>query len=158
MNNQSVFQRLIIYTVEGYLEDIKDTETYNYPFMLKLRTAIRGYMTFHKFNKEEHDRIIEIAESEYITKARENQVDRTLFALELLFLYIGEIPKKERANLNISDKKLISAKSEFIMDMLKLKRREDLNYKRVKEIADDSRISAKGYFHYCKEDLLCQKK
>jgi len=151
MNKQSVFQRLIAYTIEGYLSDIDPKTTYNYYFMLKLRTQIRAYRTFHRFDKEEHDEIIKVADSEYRKNAREQQVDRTIFALELLYLYVTQKPKHKRAHLNISDNKLKGAKAELITDMLKLKQRRELEYDRVKEIISDSRISAKGYFGYCEE-------
>jgi hypothetical protein len=81
----------------------------------------------------------------------EVQIDRTIFALEMLYIYVTDLPKNKRANLNISDKKLLAAKGELIKDMLKLKQRSDLNYDRVKEIVDDSRIAAKKYFYFIKD-------
>ena len=148
-----VCQKLILFTIEGYLDDISPYSTYNYEFMLKLRSAIRGYMTFHKLTPAEYKQIIALSDTEYMMKLRDVEVDRTLFALELLTMYISLVPKKQRATLNISDKKLLHAKSELIMDMLKLKRKDDASYKRVKEIADDSRITAKGYYGYAESFL-----
>jgi hypothetical protein len=144
-------QRLIIYSIEAYLDEISSEETYNYPFMIKLRTAIRAYMTFHKFSPEEYEEVMKIADTQFMKDMVEIQVDRTIFALEMLYLYVKEIPKDKRANLNISDKKLLAAKGELIKDMLKLKQRSDLNYDRVKEIVDDSRIAAKKYFYFIKD-------
>jgi hypothetical protein len=149
MNN--VKQLIILYTIEAYLDDISNETTYNFPFMLKLRTAIRGYMTFHRFNNEEYKYVMKIADTDVMKKMTEIQVDRTIFALEMLYLYVKEIPKKERANLNISDKKLLKAKAELITDMLKLRQRNEDSYKRVKEIIDDSRLAAKRYYYFIKD-------
>ena len=147
----SLKQRLILYTIEGYLDDISDESTYNYPFMIKLRTAIRGYMMFHKFNKSEYEKVMKIADTEFMKDMQSIQVDRTIYALELLYLYVDLIPKSKRANLNISDHNLMSAKSELIKDMLKLKYKSTEDYNRVKDIVDSSRIAAKKYFHFIKE-------
>ena len=154
MNKQQLFQRLILYTIEGYLDDIKNDTTYNYPFMLKLRTAIRSYMVFHKFNREEYNEVMRIADTEFMENAKEQMVDRVIFALEMLFLYVKEIPKNKRAMLNISDSKLIQAKTGLIMDMLKMKQSRPESHTRVKEIIEDSRINAKRYFYFCQEELI----
>ena len=148
-----VFEKLILFTIEGYLDDITAKTTYNYEFVLKIRSAVRGFMTFHRLNKEEYDKVMALAETDYMKKLRDVQVDRTLFALELIHLWVSLNPKKERATLNISDKKLLHAKAELVMDMLKLKSKDKDSYKRVKEIADDSRITAKGYYGYAESFL-----
>jgi len=148
-----VFEKLILFTIEGYLDDIAAKTTYNYEFVLKIRSAVRGFMTFHRLNKEEYDKVMALAETDYMKKLRDVQVDRTLFALELIHLWVSLNPKKERATLNISDKKLLHAKAELVMDMLKLKSKDEDSYRRVKEIADDSRITAKGYYGYAESFL-----
>jgi len=127
--------------------------TYNYAFMVKLRTAIRMYMNTHKFSKAEYDEVMKVADSDFMKNIKKQEVDRTIFALELLYLYVSVIPKSKRAILNISDKKLLKAKSELVVDMLKLKQRRKDEYNRVKDIIDDSRISAKKYFGFCEEFL-----
>ena len=142
---------LLIYTIEAYLDEINSKETYNYPFMIKLRTAIRGYMTFHKFSPKEYTEVMKIADTQFMKDMVNVQVDRTIFALEMLYLYVKEIPKHKRANLNISDTKLLAAKGELVKDMLRLKKRSDLDYNRVKEIVDDSRLAAKRYFYFVKD-------
>jgi hypothetical protein len=144
-------QRLIIYTIEAYLDEINSKETYNYPFMIKLRTAIRAYMTFHRFSQKEYEEVMKIADTQFMKDMVNVQVDRTIFALEMLYLYVKEIPKHKRANLNISDTKLLAAKGELVKDMLKLKKRSDLDYNRVKEIVYDSRLAAKRYFYFVKD-------
>jgi len=144
-------QKLVLFTIEAYLDEINDETTYNYPFMIKLRTAIRGYMQFHKFSPDEYAVVKDIADTEFMKSMVDVEVDRTIFSLELLYLYVKEIPKKDRANLNISDKKLLGAKVDLVMDMLKLKKDRPDSYLRVKEIVTDSRIAAKKYFMFIEE-------
>jgi hypothetical protein len=105
-------------------------------------------MTFHRFSPEEYTEVMKIADTEFMKNMINIEVDRTIFALELLYLYVKDIPKKDRANLNISDKKLLNSKVELITDMLKLKQRNPDGYERIKEIVDDSRIAAKSYFGF----------
>jgi len=151
MSISHVKQKLICFTIEAYLDEINSKETYNYPFMIKLRTAIRAYMTFHRFSPKEYTEVMKIADTQFMKDMVNVQVDRTIFALEMLYLYVKEIPKHKRANLNISDTKLLAAKGELVKDMLRLKKRSDLDYNRVKEIVDDSRLAAKQYFYFVKD-------
>jgi len=150
MNTKSVFQRLILFSVDGYLDDISNETTYNYAFVLRIRTSIRSYILFHKFNKEEDSLLKELAETTAMKNMSNMQIDRVMFAIELLYLYITQIDKKDRAHLNISDDKIKKLKSTLVMDMLKLKHRSD-SYDNVKEIVDDSRVGAKHYFYFIKE-------
>ncbi len=145
---RSVKLNILLYTVEGYLDDISKEQTYNYEFMLRIRTAIRCYMTFHRFSPEEHKEVMRLADDPFMAKMTEVLVDRTIFGLELLYLYITRIPKHERANLNIADKKILQLKAELVKDMLKLKGRSADDYGRVKEIVDDSREYAEKYFDF----------
>lgn len=154
INRQSVFQRLIIFSVEGYLEEISADQTYQYPFMVKLRGAIRSYMKFHKFTQEEAKIVISLSDTPFMQSLSELEIDRTIYALELLVLYINEIPKRDRAILNIADKKILDIKTELIMDMLEMRRERQESHERVSEIVRDSRVNAKKYFEYCEQEIV----
>ena len=148
MNKESLFQRLIIFSIESYLDDINNDTTYNYNTVLKLRTSIRSYIWFHKFSPQEDKVLKHLAETDTMKNMSSMLVDRTIFAIELLYLYVTKIPKNKRAHLNMSDKKLLNLKSILTIDMLKLNKKDTDSYKRVKEIVDDSRIAAKKYFFF----------
>ena len=139
---------LIINYIEVYLDEINSNETYNYPFMIKLRAAITAYLTLDRFSRKEYEEVMKIADTQFMKDMVNVQVDRTIFALEMLYLYVKEIPKHKRADLNISDTKLLAAKGKLVRDMLKLKKHSDLDYNRVKEIVDNSRLAAKRYFDF----------
>jgi len=144
----SLSQRIILYSVEGYLDDISSKTTYNYAFVLRIRTAIRSYITFHRFSPDEHKLVMKLADTPEMKGMSEYGVDRTIFAIELLYLYVTLIPKSDRAHLNISDEKIKKLKSQMVMDMLKLKQENEESHKRVKEIIQDTRVAAKRYYHF----------
>ena len=148
MNKTSLKQRLVLFSVESYLNDITAETTYNYPFVLNLRTSIRSYIHFHRFNKEEHKLVLALADTPGMESMTEVEVDRTLFAIELMYLYITLIDKKDRAHLNISDTKIKKLKSTLIVDMLKLKHDNPDSHLRVKSILDDTRVAAKRYYSH----------
>jgi len=141
-------QRIILYSVEGYLDDISSSTTYNYAFVLRIRTAIRSYITFHRFNPDEYRLVMKLADTDAMQKMSSMEVDRVIFAIELLYLYTTLIPKKDRAHLNISDEKIKKLKSQMIIDMLKLKGKDAESHKRVKEIIDSTRVAAKHYYYF----------
>ena len=151
--SSKLFQKVILFTIEAYLDDINPKDTYNYPFMLKIRTAIRGYLVWHKMSPEEADKVISTGKHEFMEKLTHQQIDRTIYALELLYLYIKEIPKRERANLNISDEKIKLAKAGLVTDVLKLKHKNTETGARIKEIVKESRVTAKQYYAYLEENL-----
>jgi len=153
MNKRSIFTRLILFTVEGYLADIDPKVTYNYAFLLRIRTAIRMFIQGHRFSREEFLIVNKLSGSDFMNKLVERQVDRTIYAIELLTLYIMLIDKAERATLNISDKKILNLKSEFVMDMLKMRMNKPEEHQRVKQIVEDTRINAKMFFNYCEEEI-----
>lgn len=151
INKVSMFQRLILFSVEAYLDDIEPKETYEYNKLLAIRQSIRSYILFHKFDKEEDRYLKVLADTPTMKSMSDMEVDRHIFAIELLYLYTTLLPKKDRAHLNIADKKILLVKSTMVIDMLKLSKKDSESHKRVKEIIDDSRIAAKTYYHFIDE-------
>ena len=151
INNKDVFQRLMLFSVEGYLSDIKSGVTYNYDFLHHLKNRILIYMKTHRFSPKEYEIVKALADTDFMKGMVNEEVDRTIFALEMIYLYVKEIPKKDRALLGISDDKLLRSKSLLITDMLKLRVKDQEQHKRVKDIIDSSRLSAKKYFNYSHE-------
>ena len=99
--------------------------------------------------------VTRLSECDFMIKLSERQIDRVIYALELLVIYTQGIEKPKRAFLNISDRKILEAKSGLIKDMLRLRATNPESHKRVKEIIDESRINAKTYFNYCEKEIVC---
>lgn len=151
---ESVFHRLILFTIEGYLDEIEPEQTYQFAFMLKLRGSLRSYMKGHRFDKYEYEIVKEIAETEFMKRANEMQIDRVIFAIEMLYLYTSKIEKKKRAVLRISDDKIMNIKRGIIMDSLELKNRNEADHARVTEIVRETRINARKYYEFCESHIL----
>lgn len=154
MNRVSVFHRLILFSVEAYLDDIKADGTYQYEFMLKLRSKLRSYIQGHRFSREEFLIVRALAETDAIKAMSALQIDRTIYSLELLVYFIQQIPKSDRPFLNMSDTKILTAKAELIKDMMQMRQEKKESYDRVKDVITDSRINAKKYFHYCDDQIV----
>jgi len=151
--NTKLFSKTMLITVLHYAEHANNN-TYNKDFIVRLRGAINGYLTFHKLNTKESQQVIEIGKREFITKLKETEIDYSVHLMALMEHWVKLIPKEDRRNaLNISDKKILQNKSKLILDMLQLKSRDKDEYNRVKLIVSDSELVAKKYAYYLSEEL-----
>ena len=150
----SIGRRIVLYSVEAYMDNINAETTYQYENMLKLRSGIRAYMHSHRFSPTEYKEVNKLADEPTMIAMADMEIDRTIFAIELIYLYVYNIPKGERAIIGMSDKRIKHLKSTMTVDMLKLKQKKPESHSRVKEIIVDSRLAAKKYYgfidHYMK--------
>lgn len=155
--NKSLLNKIILFTIVEYLEkQMLDEESYQRDAMRKIVSSINGWKTFHRFSRAEAELVGKWGQTEAMTKLREVEVDYSIYALELLQLYVTLVPKKQRAHLGISDAKITMLKANLIKDMLRLKQRGG-SYDRIKDITDQSRLVAKRFFHYFDEQTNKQK-
>lgn len=144
--------KLIMNTVHLYIENaLKEPEVYQRDILRNIYGKLRGYTIFHKFNEQEHKILMELGNHEYMEKLKKTEVDFSVYAMSLLQELINDVPKQKRF-INISDKKILQYKADMIKDMLRLKSRET-TYDNVKEIVEQSRMTAKQFYHYTKENL-----
>jgi len=154
----SIFNKVMLHTISSYLEkQVEDKETYERDFLVKILGALKAYQMLHRFDSNEAKMVAEIGEHEAMEKMKVIEIDFSIYSIELLQLFVDEIPKKQRPHLNIADKKIRALKANLIKDMLRLKFRDDESYARVKEIVDQSRLVAKRYFFYMFEQLKDNK-
>ena len=150
--NKPMHNKLILHTVDMYLEKALENDCYQKDNIRLLRSKILGYKTFHKFTKAESDEIIALGTHQYMVRLRERHVDYAVYALSLLAEWVERRDKKDRPALNISDKRMLEMKSNLIMDMLMLKKREPEIYNKVKDIIAESKMVAKMYVTYTEEN------
>jgi len=159
MNNYTTFNKLILFTASEYLNSaIKDSLTSD-PLHIRIVSGINGFRTFGRFSAEESKQLQEIGTHEYMNKLKKIDVSFVVYALELLRLWVTEVPKEHRKNiyLGVGNKKLLKGKSVFVVDMLKLKQRDEEKYKETREIIDVSTLTAKQFFFYMFEQLKDNK-
>ena len=76
------------------------------------------------------------------------EISYTLFALDSIKIYTERIPKDKRPMLNISDKKLLMGSKRYVVDMLKLKKRDPEAYKDMKKLFVDTEQTAIDVFEW----------
>ncbi len=140
--------KLTLLTVLEYLTtQLEQPDTYQREFIQRIKVALDGYLIFHRLSPEEAKTLTDLGNDTYMKKIREIEINYGLFAMELLVLH------KDKLSINISKKKILQYKSNLIKDLLKLKYRNEESYAKVKAITDDSRITAKSYYHYTEGEL-----
>ena len=144
----SIGRRVILYSVEAYLDDINDERTYQYESLLKLRGGIRTYMHSHRFSNDEYKVVSKLAETPTMIGMSEMEIDRTIFAIELMYLYVYNIDKSKRAHIGMSDKKIYNLKSIMTFDLIKLKRTKPKSHSRVSDLVVETRVAAKKYYGF----------
>ena len=155
MNKQSMFNNIILFTILDYIEkQVEDTETYQRDFMLRILSSLRGYRIMHKFSKEEAIYITEFGKKEEFQKVKDIEVDYAIYSISLLNRWLDVTDKKNRPHLNISPNKIRKLESNLVMDMLRLKQRNTESYAKVKEIVNDSKLTAKKFVWLLQEELL----
>ncbi len=155
MNNcQTTFNKLILFTAFEYLDNaIKEGMTKE-PEHMKIAGAIRGYKTFSKFSPEQSEIVIAMGKEPVLKAITEIDISYVVFALELLKLWCELVDKKDRPHLNISDKRLKSGRSMFVVSMLKLKQEDTEKYNELRTIINDSVITAKKFIMYVHRRLI----
>jgi hypothetical protein len=71
-----------------------------------------------------------------------------MFTLELMKLWVENIPKEYRPRLNISDKRLSKGRAMYAIAMLKLKQKDSEKYSEMSAIMNDSIDTVKNFFEY----------
>ena len=145
---RSVFNKVVLFTVLEYLEkQMKEKSTYQRDVMLQLLGQIKGYKTFARFSQEEANELSLLGSTPAIKKLREIEVDYSIYALELMALWVKLVPKRQRPHLNFSDSRILKLKSTLIMDMIRMKAQNADYAENVALIVSDSRLVAKKFIH-----------
>ncbi len=152
---QSTLHKIVLFTVFEYLQKhCKDETVYQRDKLIEVVSKILSYRMFHKFSKEEAESSQELGSRPEFVKLAKQEVDYSLFAIELLNIWVDAIPKKKRPHLNMSDKRIKDLKANLVIDSLKLKQKNTESYERVKAIVDDSRLTAKQFMGLLQKEIV----
>lgn len=147
--NTGLLNKIIIATVDLYIyKALENDECYRRDDLLNLKCKIAGYKTFHNFTDDELKLVDKIGKEPYMNELSKISVDYAIYAVFILIEWIDIVDKKHRIGLNISDYKIKKIKIEIIKDMLSLKVRDSKLYDEIKQIIDDTKITAKNYVNY----------
>ena len=159
MKDYSTFNRLILFTAEAYFARAIEEGLTQEPLHKKIVSGIRSYMTFGRFRKEEAKLLQELGEDPIMQKIKAIEISFVIYALELLRLWVTEVPRKARKSiyLGVSNKKLLMGRATFATTMIQMKRKDEDVYKEKREIIDSSVINAKHFFSFFEEKLVKEK-
>lgn len=144
-----LINKVVIFSCEAYIiEALKDKDVYQRDNLITILGKIRGYKVFHKFTKEENKMLAEIGKTDAVEKIKKIDVDFSIYAISLLREWIMNIDKKDRPDLNISDKRILKLRGKMGADRLALNTQDDEESSRIKEIINQSEEIAKQFFHH----------
>jgi hypothetical protein len=146
--NYQLFNKVLLFTVDMYIDKMRQEGVELPEILNKLKIAIVSYKAHNKFTKEEADFILKCKDDEKLQSIVNVEISHIIFILTLIKLWVELVPKKERPILNISDKKLIKGKAEYAILMLKLKYSDEKAYKEKKAIIDKSVDTAEAFMDY----------
>jgi len=129
---------MVLAQVYLFLKQVTDEDSQMPAICYKYKTEGYKSLTIHKFNAKEREFIAVIANSDEVQELAKEQSSAVIQALELMRIWVSDIPKEHRPKLAISDKKLLMGKNHYITDILKLKQVDEKRYKEVKEIMNKS--------------------
>ena len=154
---RSAFNKVILFTVYSYLDKQLSQVDYSYQkdALREMTTKIMGFRNFHKFTLAEAKEIKTLGGTPAFEAVRKIEVDYSIYAIELLYLWVELVPRSKRPVLNISDKKIKKIRADLTMDMLRL-RHSDVSPERIEEvkgIVAQSKLTAKKFTYMLDEEV-----
>ena len=152
---QTTFNKLVLFTAEAYVtRSIEDGLSVD-DLHLRLMRGIRRFMILGKFSPKEAKECIEFAADPRLQKIVAQDVSFLVFSLEIMKRWVETVPKAQRKHihLGISDNELKIGRGMFVIDMLKMKKRDPEKYAELKELIDISVVTAKHWFDFHKEKV-----
>lgn len=153
VNPYTIFNRVALFTVQEYLNRYKESAMLE-EVHGKLRTAIGGYLIFHKFNKDQAKQVVKVTTSDEFKKICDHQISDIVFALEFIKLWVEDIPKQHRPHLGIADHRLVMGRGTFAIAMIMMKKQDESKHAEKRQIIDDSVITAKHVYAYLKKEFV----
>jgi len=146
--NYSLLNNIILFTVDVYIDRMKQ-EKLEIPKLLDdLKRSIITYKRSNSFTEKEGKLVLELSATKELQSIIQVEISHLVFILTLIKLWVTQIPKNQRPLLNISDKRLSKGKAEYAMYMLKMKQTDKEKYEVKKDIIDISVSTAEDFMAY----------
>ena len=113
----------------------------------RIKTAGFNSMHINRFDDEERACIKALSELPKTEELRKIQSSAVINILELMRLWVEDIPKEDRLNINISDSSLKIGKNHYIKHMLKLRKTDTENHATMRELMDVSSETTKKWYN-----------
>lgn len=148
MEGYNVLNKVVLFIAQDYIERTVADDHKVPSILIRLKGAVAGYKLFHMFSYDEAQTVIKMAKSEDIDNIMSKEVSFTIFTMELMKLWILNVPREHRPHLNISDKHFKIGGKMFWKQMIALKTEDSESYNLKTSIIDDSCSVAKEFFDY----------
>ena len=153
-SNVETLNKIVMFTIDTYIAGMKDNKEVLPPILERVAIALAGMRHTRPFTQNEASKVIMFGKDKELTDIVNKPVSHIIFILELLKLWIEDIPRNKRPLFNISDKKMsVPARSIVTMQMLKLKKSDGDTHAEKKQIIMDSESVAKEFYEYHKRKL-----
>ena len=133
------FHKLVLLTVKNYLNEVTVPDNKNFEELVIIKKALEEYQEKIEFSKKEQTVMDEFSNLLASELTKNMTINRIIFALEILSFYLAFFPKKDRANIHISDSRVKNAKGFYLADFTKGNDAE--------LVCEQSKEVAKNYFY-----------
>ncbi len=117
----------------------------------KIKTA--GYNSLHinRFSQEEAELLKTITHSEEFKPIKDTNISLIVMPLEVMRIWIANVPKDKRPILNINDHKLVRGKHNYLEYMMDIKKKHPEMYEKQKHIIDVTAKNAESWYKHMVE-------
>ncbi len=120
----------------------------------KIRTAGFNSLHINRFSSEEAELLKEITQSEEFRPIKETDISLIIMQLEVMKIWVTDIPKENRPIINISDRRLLMGKNTYFAYMISVKKTNPKIYEDQKEIIERTASNAILWYNHLKERLV----
>jgi len=158
MNNKQLrlFNRLVLAQAYIFSKQCEQDNADMPPIAYRIKTAAFNSFHINRFDDEERACIKNIAELPGMEELKKMQTSAIINILELIRIWVEEIPREDRPNINISDKKLLLGKNHYVLHMMKLRKNKPDVHSEMKELVQLSTESVEKWYNmayiYIKEN------
>ncbi len=153
--NRTVLSQCYLWT-QNHLDDRPNGEIPEICYRIK--TAGFNSLHINRFSHEEADILRTITSSEEFKPIKETDISLIVMPLEVMKLWITDVPKEHRPVINISDKKLLMGKHTYFTYMLKIKKTHPKMYEDQKEIIDRTAENSLAWYNHIKKYTFKKEK
>ena len=148
-----LFNRFILAHLHLWVS--KSTEdksiTYTPEFSYRLRTAGFNSKAINGFDDSEVDLIKKLGTEPDFEVLKKKEISLLVMAPQIAKLWVEDIPREDRPNINISDKKMIVGKKHYVMELLKMEVKGSSIYDNQKAIVEETAVHALLWYNYTRK-------
>ena len=150
---QSLFNRFILAHIWMWTDkSTKDKGVlYTPEFAYRLRTAGFNSRAVNPFTDAEIVIIKQLGDDPDFEEMKLQHISLLVMALEVAKIWTTDIPREDRPNINISDKKMLLGKNHYLIPLLKMKTSGSKIYDEQKAIVEDTATHALLWYNYTKK-------